>query len=77
MRGHGRSQRRPRDVSRTAHVADVLAITKALGLERPVLVSRSLGGPTALLAAAARPNGSLPPSWSRPAPEPPTRACLR
>ncbi|WP_211349531.1 alpha/beta fold hydrolase [Micromonospora pisi] len=52
-RGHGDSERRPKDVSRTAHVADAAA---ALGLVGPaVLVGQSLGGHTALLTAARHP----------------------
>ncbi|MFB6807047.1 alpha/beta fold hydrolase [Streptomyces sp. NPDC056387] len=56
QRGHGASERRPADVSRAAHVADVLAVTAQLGLERPVLIGQSLGGHTALLTAAAHPD---------------------
>ncbi|MGX2995686.1 alpha/beta fold hydrolase [Streptomyces sp. JNUCC 64] len=55
QRGHGASERRPGDVSRAAYVADVVAVVERLGLERPVLVGQSLGGHTALLAAAAHP----------------------
>jgi pimeloyl-ACP methyl ester carboxylesterase len=42
-------------VSRAAYVADVTAVIDALGLDAPVLVGQSLGGHTAMLAAAARP----------------------
>ncbi|MFE2347513.1 alpha/beta fold hydrolase [Kitasatospora cineracea] len=55
QRGHGRSTRRPADVGRAAYVADALAVADRLGLERPLLVGQSLGGHTALLAAAAHP----------------------
>ncbi|MFJ5924872.1 alpha/beta fold hydrolase [Kitasatospora sp. NPDC092948] len=55
QRGHGRSTRRPADLGRDAYVADALAVADALGLERPLLVGQSLGGHTALLAAAAHP----------------------
>ncbi|AZQ34958.1 alpha/beta hydrolase [Streptomyces cyaneochromogenes] len=55
QRGHGASERRPRDLSRAAHVADVVAVADRLGLRRPVLVGQSLGGHTALLTAAAHP----------------------
>ncbi|MFD8688375.1 alpha/beta fold hydrolase [Streptomyces sp. NPDC059651] len=55
QRGHGHSERHPRDVSRTAYVDDVLAVTDQLGLERPVLVGQSMGGHTAMLTAAAHP----------------------
>ncbi|MCX4982263.1 alpha/beta fold hydrolase [Streptomyces sp. NBC_00572] len=55
QRGHGGSERHPGDVSRAAHVADVVAVIDRLGLERPVLIGQSLGGSTALLTAAAHP----------------------
>jgi pimeloyl-ACP methyl ester carboxylesterase len=55
QRGHGASERRPADVSRAAYVADVTAVIDALGLHAPVLVGQSLGGHTAMLAAAAHP----------------------
>ncbi|AUG78252.1 Hydrolase [Kitasatospora sp. MMS16-BH015] len=55
QRGHGRSTRRPDDVSRAAYVADLMAVVDQLGLEQTVLVGQSLGGHTALLAAAAHP----------------------
>ncbi|MFF5468644.1 alpha/beta fold hydrolase [Streptomyces achromogenes] len=55
QRGHGASEQRPGDVSRTAFVADVVAVAARLGLDRPVLVGQSLGGHTALLTAAAHP----------------------
>ncbi|MFF4344173.1 alpha/beta fold hydrolase [Kitasatospora sp. NPDC001540] len=55
QRGHGRSTRRPEQVDRAAYVADALAVADRLGLERPLLVGQSLGGHTALLAAAAHP----------------------
>ncbi|MFG2356801.1 alpha/beta fold hydrolase [Streptomyces sp. NPDC048521] len=55
QRGHGASERRPRDVSRAAYVADVAAVVRDLGLRRAALVGQSLGGHTALLTAAAHP----------------------
>uniref|UniRef100_UPI0006E1BD86 alpha/beta fold hydrolase n=1 Tax=Peterkaempfera griseoplana TaxID=66896 RepID=UPI0006E1BD86 len=55
QRGHGASERRPQDVSRAAYVADVVAVADQLELRRPVLVGQSLGGHTAMLAAAAHP----------------------
>lgn len=55
QRGHGASERHPHDVSRAAYVADVAAVVDQLALERPVLVGQSLGGHTAMLAAAAHP----------------------
>jgi pimeloyl-ACP methyl ester carboxylesterase len=56
QRGHGASDRHPRDVSRGAYVADVLAVLDRLALHRPVLVGQSLGGHTAVLTAAAHPD---------------------
>ncbi|QEU83459.1 alpha/beta fold hydrolase [Streptomyces viridosporus] len=55
QRGHGASQHRPRDVSRAAYVADVIAVVDQLALRHPVLVGQSLGGHTAMLTAAAQP----------------------
>lgn len=55
QRGHGASERRPADVSRAAYVADAVAVVEQLGLQHPVLVGQSLGGHTAMLAAAAHP----------------------
>jgi pimeloyl-ACP methyl ester carboxylesterase len=55
QRGHGSSERHPRDVSRAAYVADVIAVVDQLALRRPVLVGQSLGGHTAMLTAAAHP----------------------
>ncbi|MFF8592151.1 alpha/beta fold hydrolase [Streptomyces sp. NPDC015220] len=55
QRGHGASERHPRDVSRAAYVADVVAVVDQLALRRPVLVGQSLGGHTAMLTAAAHP----------------------
>ncbi|MFI5775391.1 alpha/beta fold hydrolase [Streptomyces sp. NPDC051658] len=55
QRGHGASERYPQDVSRAAYVADVTAVVDQLALRRPVLVGQSLGGHTAMLAAAAHP----------------------
>nr|WP_069753827.1 alpha/beta hydrolase [Streptomyces sp. EN16] len=56
-RGSGASTRRPGDVTRAAHVRDVLAVADRFGLagEDTVLVGQSMGGLTALLAAAAHP----------------------
>ncbi|MFE5560217.1 alpha/beta fold hydrolase [Streptomyces sp. NPDC056544] len=55
QRGHGASERRPRDLSRAAYVADVVAVVDQLDLQRPVLVGQSMGGNTAMLTAAAHP----------------------
>ena len=55
QRGHGRSERRPGDVSPQAFTADLGAWFSALGLEPAVVVGQSMGGLTALLFAAAHP----------------------
>lgn len=55
QRGHGASERQPRDVTRAAYVADVITVVDELALRRPVLVGQSLGGHTAMLTAAAHP----------------------
>ncbi|MDO0913197.1 alpha/beta hydrolase [Streptomyces sp. DT2A-34] len=55
QRGHGASERHPRDVSRAACVADVVAVVEQPALRRPALVGQSLGGHTAMLTAAAHP----------------------
>ena len=56
QRGHGRSERRPADVSREAFVADAIAAIDELALAPAVLIGQSLGGHTAFLVAAARPD---------------------
>jgi pimeloyl-ACP methyl ester carboxylesterase len=56
QRGHGRSERRPADVSRVAFVADAVAAIEQLKLAPVVLIGQSLGGHTALLVAAERPD---------------------
>lgn len=56
QRGHGRSDRRPPDVSRAAYVADAVAVVERLCDEPVALVGQSLGGHTAFLVAAARPD---------------------
>ncbi len=56
LRGHGRSDRRPDDVSREAHSADVAAWIEHFGFESVTLVGQSLGGHTAFLVAACRPD---------------------
>jgi pimeloyl-ACP methyl ester carboxylesterase len=55
-RGHGRSERLPADVSRAAHVADVAFVIEQLGLAPVALIGQSLGGNTAMLVAAERPD---------------------
>lgn len=54
-RGHGGSEREPRDVSLDAHAADVACVIEHLLLGPVVLVGQSLGGLTAILVAAHRP----------------------
>ncbi len=56
QRGHGASEHRPADASRAAYVADVVAVLGELGLANAILVGQSLGGLTAMLVAAARPD---------------------
>ncbi|WP_018347429.1 alpha/beta fold hydrolase [Longispora albida] len=53
-RGHGASERRPADVSRAAHVADAVLALEEIG--PAVVIGQSLGGHTAFLVAAARPD---------------------
>lgn len=55
QRGHGRSARRPQDVSRDAYVADVVMWIERLAAAPTVLIGQSLGGHTAFLVAARRP----------------------
>jgi pimeloyl-ACP methyl ester carboxylesterase len=55
-RGHGRSERRPADVSRAAHVGDGAFAIESLGLGPAIVIGQSLGGRTALLLAAERPD---------------------
>ncbi|MFB7251908.1 alpha/beta fold hydrolase [Microbacterium sp. NPDC056234] len=57
QRGHGRSTRRPSDLSREAYVADVVHVLESLVPEQPcVLVGQSMGAHTAFLVAASRPD---------------------
>ena len=56
QRGHGTSTRSPADVSRQAFVEDVVAVIEQLGLAPALLVGQALGGHTAFLTAAARPD---------------------
>ncbi len=55
-RGHGESERRPADVSRAAHLADVAFWLSKLGLGPVGLIGQSLGGHTAFLVAARCPD---------------------
>jgi pimeloyl-ACP methyl ester carboxylesterase len=54
-RGHGRSERRPDDVSRAAYVDDLGRWIELLGLAPAVVIGQSLGAHTAFLLAARRP----------------------
>jgi pimeloyl-ACP methyl ester carboxylesterase len=56
QRGHGRSERRPPDVSRAAFVTDAVAAIEQLDLAPAALIGQSLGGHTAFLVAAERPD---------------------
>ncbi|WP_083508702.1 alpha/beta fold hydrolase [Arthrobacter alpinus] len=57
QRGHGRSTRRPFDVSRDAFVQDVVALIAYVSPGAPVhLAGQSMGAHTAMLVAAARPD---------------------
>jgi pimeloyl-ACP methyl ester carboxylesterase len=55
-RGHGDSERRPRDVSPAARVDDVVFVLEQLQLDPVALLGQSMGGQTALLVAAERPD---------------------
>lgn len=56
QRGHGRSTRRPDDLSREAFVDDIVAVIEKLA-DHPVrLVGQSMGAHTAFLTASARPD---------------------
>lgn len=52
QRGNGLSTRRPDDLSREAHVADVVEVADHLGITELVLVGQSMGAHTAMLTAA-------------------------
>jgi pimeloyl-ACP methyl ester carboxylesterase len=56
QRGHGRSERRPREVTPAAYVDDALAAVETLVLAPAILVGQSLGGLIAFLAASERPD---------------------
>lgn len=57
LRGHANSTRRPANVSRAAFVDDVAAVIRRVSPDRPVtLVGQSMGGHTAILAAASFPD---------------------
>src|SRR5690606_2475931 len=56
QRGHGRSTRVPADTSREAFVRDAVSVIEAEGSVPVVLAGQSLGGHTAMLVAALRPD---------------------
>jgi pimeloyl-ACP methyl ester carboxylesterase len=56
QRGHGRSERSPADVSPAAYVGDAEMWIRELGVASVLVVGQSLGGLTALLLAAGRPD---------------------
>lgn len=56
QRGHANSERRPRDMSRAAFVADCAEAIGHLGLGAVTLVGQSMGANTAMLTAAAHPD---------------------
>lgn len=53
LRGHGFSDKPPTSYGVEEHVADVLQLIEALGLERPILLGHSIGGAIATLVAEA------------------------
>jgi pimeloyl-ACP methyl ester carboxylesterase len=55
-RGHGASDRSPSDVSRAAYVDDVIFLIEQMTDRPVVLIGQSLGGGTAFLVAAKRPD---------------------
>lgn len=55
QRGHGRSTTRPHDVSRESFVSDLVGLIEQIA-PRVSLVGQSMGGHTAMLTAAARPD---------------------
>lgn len=55
LRAHGASTRNPTDVSRAAFTRDAVLVLEAIGC-RVTLLGHSMGGHTAMLAAAARPD---------------------
>jgi N-formylmaleamate deformylase len=54
-RGHGESDPSPGGYTLATLAADLLALGRALGLERPAVIGHSMGGSTAALAAAETP----------------------
>jgi pimeloyl-ACP methyl ester carboxylesterase len=56
QRGHGRSERLPQDVTRAAFAADAVAVIERMQLGPALVIGQSMGGNTAFLTAAARPD---------------------
>lgn len=56
LRGHGRSTTSPGDLSREAFVADVVHVIETAVAAPVALVGQSMGGHTAMLVAAKRPD---------------------
>ena len=56
QRGHGHSSRRPADLSREAFVVDAIEVIEQLDLAPVIIIGQSLGGHTAFLTAARRPD---------------------
>jgi pimeloyl-ACP methyl ester carboxylesterase len=55
-RGHGYSDKPDGPYDLATHVADLVGLIRALGLEKPVLMGHSMGGGTVALAAATHPD---------------------
>jgi pimeloyl-ACP methyl ester carboxylesterase len=74
QRGHGHSDRRPDDVSRSAFVKDCVAAVRHIDLGPVLLVGQSMGANTAMLVAGAHPDlvqGLVMIEGSPDGPEPP------
>ena len=55
-RGHGYSDKPNGPYDLATHVADLVGLIRALGIEKPVLMGHSMGGATVALAAAIYPD---------------------
>jgi pimeloyl-ACP methyl ester carboxylesterase len=55
-RGHGYSDKPDGPYALATHVADLVGLVGALGIEKPVLMGHSMGGATVALAAATHPD---------------------
>lgn len=56
LRAHGDSTRHPRDLSRSAYITDVVRVIETAVGGPVALVGQSMGGHTAMLVAASRPD---------------------